>query len=156
MYEFLTKRGEMLAFGLGIALVLIFLFTVLPGLDNFNALPEDQRNTSDLFNLGLWLALILAGVTVLAAIGFGLWQGISNPKGSIKVLGGIAVLLAIFAIFYATSETETSGSIVEAMEEFDVDDNTSKMISAAIKTGIGLSIGSVIAFVVAELYNAFK
>lgn len=156
MYDFLVKRGEMLAFGLGILLVLIFLFTAIPGLDSFNALPEDQQNTSDIFNIGLWLAIVLLIITGIVAIGFGLLQLVTNPKGSIKVLIGLAALIAVFGVLYATSEVETTGSIVKASADFNVDDNTSKMISAAIKTGIGLSVVSVIAFIGAELWNAFK
>ena len=75
---------------------------------------------------------------------------------SMKVLMGLGVLAAVFAVFYATSEAETTGSIVDAAAEFNVDENTSKMISAAIKTALSLSVVSVLAFVLAELYNAFK
>ncbi len=156
MYDFLVKRGEMLAFGLGILLVLIFLFTAIPGLDSFNALPDDQRKTSDIFNIGLWLAIILSAITVLAAVLAGILQFISNPKGSMQVLIGLAVLGVIFFAFYATSTVETTGSIVDAAAEFKVDDNTSKMISAGIKTAMLMCAGSVAAFVLAELYNAFK
>ena len=156
MYEFLTKRGEMLAFGLGAVLVLIFLGTVLPGLDEFNSLPEETRDQSNLFNIGLYLALILAVITVVAALAFGLWQGISNPKGSIKVVAGLGAIAVLFGIFYATSEAETTGGVYESAQEFMVSDNASKMISAAIKTGITMTLGSVVAFILAEVYNAFK
>lgn len=156
MYDFLVKRGEMLAFGLGIILVLLFMFTVIPGLDSFNALPEDQQKTSDIFNTGLWLALILLAITALAAVLAGIYQFIRNPKGSVQVLGGLAILGVIFAIFYATATVETTGSIVDAAAEFKVDDNTSKMITAGIKTAILMSVGSVVAFIGAELFNAFK
>ena len=156
MYDFLVKRGEMLAFGLGIILVLLFMFTVVPNLDSFNALPEDQQKTSDIFNTGLWLALILLAITALAAVLAGIYQFIRNPKGSVQVLGGLAILGVIFAIFYATATVETTGSIVDAAAEFKVDDNTSKMITAGIKTAILMSVGSVVAFVGAELFNAFK
>jgi len=156
MYDFLVKRGEMIAFGLGALLVLIFLLTVIPNLDSFNALPKESRNTSDIFNTGLWLALILSGITVFTAVAAGIYQFISNPRGSIKVLMGLAALAVIFGIFYATSTVETSGSIVDAAAEFNVDDNTSKIISAGIKTAILMSVGSVITFIAAELYNAFK
>jgi len=156
MYDFLVKRGEMLAFGLGIILVLIFLGTALPGLDSFNALPEDQQNQSDIFNVGLWLAMILAGVTAAVALIFGLLQLVTNPKGSIKILIGLAVLAVVFGIFYATSEVETTGSIVKAAADFEVNDSTSKLISAGIKTAIGLSAVSVLAFIGFELRNAFK
>ena len=156
MYDFLVKRGEMLAFGLGIILVLLFMFTVVPNLDSFNALPEDQQKTSDIFNTGLWLALILLAITALAAVLAGIYQFIRNPKGSVQVLGGLAILGVIFAIFYATATVETTGSIVDAAAEFKVDDNTSKMITAGIKTAILMSVGSVVAFIGAELFNAFK
>lgn len=156
MYDFLVKRGEMLAFGLGIILVLIFLGTSLPNLDAFNALPEEQQNQSDIFNTGLWLAIILGGITAVVALGFGLLQLVTNPKGSIKVLLGLAVLAVIFGIFYATAEVETTGSIVKASADFGVDDTTSKMITAAIRTAGTLTIVSVVAFILAELYNAFK
>jgi len=156
MYDFLVKRGEMLAFGLGIILVLIFLFTAIPGLDSFNALPEDQQNQSDIFNVGLYLAMILGVITALTAIVFGLLQLVTNPKGSIKILVGLAVLAVVFGIFYATAEVETTGSIVKAAADFDVNDNTSKLITAGIMTAISLSVVSVVAFIGAELYNAFK
>ncbi len=156
MYDFLVKRGEMLAFGLGMILVLLFLFNVISGLDSFNALPKDQQTSSDIFNIGLWLSLILGGITAITAVGFGLWQFISNPKGSIKVLGGLAILGILFAIFYATATVETSGSIVDASAEFGVNDNTSKLITAGIRTAMVMGVGSIVAFIGAELLNAFK
>jgi len=146
----------MLAFGLGVILVLIYLFTAIPNLDSFNALPEDLRTTSTIFDIGLWLGIIMIAVTALFAIGFGIWQFITNPKGSIKVLGGLAAVVIMFGIFYATSESETTGALATTISEFKITDTVSKLISAGIKTVFGLSAVSVAIFLGGELYNAFK
>ncbi|MBT8221132.1 MAG: hypothetical protein KJP00_14995 [Bacteroidia bacterium] len=156
MYEFLTKKGEMIAFGLGVLLVLIFLGTVLPNLDQFNALPEDQQTSSGVFDIGLWLAIILLIVTAVVAVVAGLWQLIMNPKGSVKVLAGIGLLALILIIFYATSEAETTGRIAEVSQEFEVGEKASRFISGAIKTSLALCGLSALAFVVGELLNTFK
>ena len=156
MYEFLTKKGEMIAFGLGALLVAITLFSVFPGLEEFNLLPEDQQKTSDLFNLGIILTRALAVVTVaimLLAIIYNLVANFKDSKGIIAVVVGVLILMGIF---YATSEAETSGIVAEAVEEFSVGETASKLISAAIKTTGVLVGGSVLAFVVMELWNAIK
>lgn len=156
MYEFLTKKGEMLAFGLGVLLVLIFLGTVIPNLDSFNALPKDLQKTSGVFDIGLYLAIILLIVTVVVAIGAGLFHLVKNPKGSVKVLAGVAVLAVILFAFYATSEAETTGRTAELAQQFEVGDQASKFISGAIKTSLALCGLSALAFAVGEIYNTFK
>ena len=58
MYKFLAKHGQMLAFGLGIFVVLLFLIFAWMGLSEFNNMEEEAQTGSNIFNVGLmelWL-----------------------------------------------------------------------------------------------------
>ena len=45
MYKFLTKNGQLIAFGLGALITIIFLGVALSGMDEFNSLGFDEKRT---------------------------------------------------------------------------------------------------------------
>jgi len=86
MYKLLTKRGQLIAFGVGGVIIVIYYVSIMSGLDEFNALSEDDRATTGIFNLGLGATGLLLIICAAAMILFGLYHVITNPKGAIEIL----------------------------------------------------------------------
>jgi len=166
MYKFLTKNGQLLAILLGAIVVVIFLVSVFTGLDgagysvgdDLNKImkdaPEGDKPTFDFFNPGLYLTGGLAGIALLAAVIFGLWQLISSPKQSMKGIIGMAVIAIIFFAFYSNAIAEVPKAGL--LDEKDVSDNVSKLISGGIWTMLILFAGAFVIMILSEVRNLFK
>ncbi|MCB0704971.1 MAG: hypothetical protein KDC34_06665 [Saprospiraceae bacterium] len=155
MYQFLTKYGQLLAFGLGILVTVIFLIGVIGGLDEFNSLSEADRGTSNIFNFGLVASMVLTVICCLAWFFFAILHIADNPKGSLKGLLGVLALVAVFVVLYFMAKPAT-GSVAKTMADFNVSETTGKFISASISTTFVLLIGASLAFLVSEVRNFFK
>ena len=155
MYKFLAKNGQLLGFGLGALIVAIFLASALSGIDQFSALAEDQRGTSNIFNFGLQAAIALVVIGAIAAILFGLFQMVSHPKGAIKGIIGIGLLIALFFVGQAVAGPDTQ-SILDTRAEFNVTDGQSSLINGSIMGALLLAGLTVLAFVFSEVRNFFK
>ena len=156
MYRFLTKNGTSLAFGIGLLAAIIFLVPVFGGMESYNALTDETRNTSNIFNAGLWVVIILIILCLFISIAFGVWQLISNPKGSMKSIIGLVVIGILFFILFSMAQPETTGRIAEVSEEFEVTAGASKFISAGLWTLLALLAVAALSFVVSEVRNVFK
>ena len=155
MYNFLSKNGQLFAFLLGIIITAIFLFSVFGGLDEYNALAEDQRSTTNIFNFGLYAAGGLTLACAALALLFGVGQTLFNPKGAIKGLIGLAVLAGVYFIGQSMAGADTA-KVVETMAEFKVNDSQSGFINGAIGGGLILLGFAGVVFVISELLNFFK
>jgi hypothetical protein len=155
-YSFLTKHGQVLAFGFGLLMVLIFYGAVSSGLEEFNMVPQEEQSKSaegEIFMPGISLTVILIILAALAILVFSLIQIISNPKGAMKGLISLVGLLVIFGIAYATSSGEISPSW---NTEDKITAGISQYVGGAIKT-TGVLIGiALVAFVASEIRNFFK
>ncbi len=168
LYKFFTGKGQMVAFLLGVGLVLLTLLTAISGIKNagysvgedFNKIMKSEGNTEtfDFFDLVAFIPPILVISIIGIILLFGIMQIINNPKGSIKILGGFIVILAIAFIFYSTSEMETTGRIAELHKpsEFNVSETASKWISAGIKSVGVLFGGALVLMFLSEIRNLFK
>jgi magnesium-transporting ATPase (P-type) len=160
MYNLLTKKGQLFAFGLGLVIVLIFLGLALSGISEFNLLTEkeDQFQTT-IFNFGLWMPMILIAICIITILFFGVMGIASDPKGSMKGLIGFVALILIFVVAYMTSSEEASGRIAELVKRPDFSDVTPgvlKYIGGAISTTGILALIAIVAFGFSELRNLFK
>ncbi len=153
LYNTLNKHGQLIAFGFGALMVILFLVFVFSGLSGLGSNPTNE----DLYPLGLfdfgilgakWMAIIAA----IAAVVLEVMNIASSPKSAIRMLGGLAVIAVIFGIGYSMS----SGEITSSMKEFAVSAGTGKMIGAAIWTAIAMAVGAVLLMVVSELQGIFK
>ena len=54
MYNFLSRYGQLIAFGLGALLTVIFLATAFSSAEEFNALSESKQMETSIFNFGLY------------------------------------------------------------------------------------------------------
>lgn len=164
MYKFLSKKGEMIAFGLGVVVTLLFLISVVPNAADFNALPEKDpaRYASGIFNIGLWGAIILAVLAAVAMVGFGLFHTATNFKRSIKGIIGFGVLIGIFLVSYSMASGEITPFIEGAVAKFkdagngELSPGNLKFIGGGISTVIVLLLLAVAAFVFSEIRNFFK
>ena len=158
MYQFLVKNGQTVGFGLGLIVTVVFLISVLSGLDTYSTLPEEEQVNTTIFNAGLYGALALTVIAAVAMIFFGLYHIASNFKGSAKGIIGFAVLVAVFLISYSTSSGEAEGLIKEAVDKAgsDITPNNLKFISGGITTALVLIGAAALAFVLSEIRNFFK
>jgi MFS superfamily sulfate permease-like transporter len=165
MYNYLTKHGQLVAFLIGLVVIVVFLGSVISGLSSagydmgtdLNALDADVKQNINFFNPGLYLTAFLGAITAfLAFVLFGVWNLVKFPKDAIKFVSGIAVLLVIFFILYSMSGVETAGKLGELHDSEGISDGTSKFISGAMKTAMGLAFVSFIAMFAGELRNMFK
>ncbi|MCR9290903.1 MAG: hypothetical protein NXI23_26330 [Bacteroidetes bacterium] len=155
-YKFLTKNGQVVAFGFGLLMVLIFYGAVSSGLEEFSMVPQDEQAKSvegDIFMPGITLTVWLIILAAVAIIGFGIYHIVTDPKGAIKGIIGLVALLVVFGIAYATSSSEIS----EGWNTEDViTPSISQYVEGSIKT-TGILIGvALVAFVGSEIRNFFK
>src|SRR5690606_37163560 len=116
MYDFLTKRGQMLAFIVGIVVVIIFFVTANSGMSAAGydagtdlAVAGKEKladgslriTTMNFFNVGIWLTVILLALAAGLSVLFGFFHVIKFPKQSLKSLIGVAVLVVLFFVFYS-------------------------------------------------------
>ncbi len=164
MYNFLSKNGQFLGFGLGLLFVVIFLISVFSGLEGFNSLatPEEQYTTG-IFNAGIYGAIILIVIAAVAAILFSVFNIFSDLKGSLKGLIGIGVLLVIFFVLYSMSSGTAEGIVKKAVDSFHnnnpgatITEGILKFISGGIGLAVLLSLLGLLVAAVSEIRNAFK
>lgn len=165
MYNLLLKRGQTIAFVLGLIVIAIFLGSAFMGLgdagyglnEDLNKLPAEVKSGIDFFNPGLMLTVVLAVIAfVLAFVVFGVLDLVRFPKSAVRTLIGLAVIAVVFFALYSTSAVETVGKLGDIHQQFDISNGVSKFISGGLKTTLGLLGLSVLLMVVFELRNAFK
>ncbi len=156
MYNLLSKRGQLFAFALGVIVVVLYLVTALGGIEEWNALSEEDQLQTGIFNTGLGGAVVMTLIGAFLFLVTVIVGLITNPKGSIKIIAAFALVAILFAIFYGTAVPETTGSLGELADEFGLTDNQSKIVTAGLKSGIVLTLGAFGAFIVTELINLFK
>jgi hypothetical protein len=156
MYKILTKHGQLIAFGIGLLVIVLYLGSVFGGLDSFSLLSKEDRGTTNIFDLGLKATVVLLVICAIIAVLFGIYHMVTNPKGAIKGIIGLVVIIILFGILYSMSTPETSGIVGNAVEKFDLSANESKFISAALKSTLILGALAALSFVVSEIRNFFK
>lgn len=165
MYSLLAKRGQLFAILLGVALVTIFLGTVIGGLNSagysmssdLNQIMKDNPDqTFDFFNFGLYATVGLIAVAAIAALLFGLFQMLTNIKGSLTGIISLVAIIGIFFAFYSTAPDDLTGPISETLQQFNISSNISKFISGGLSTTLLMGVLSIGAMILFEIWNAFK
>lgn len=156
MYKALTKYGQLAAFSVGLIVIVVFFASVFSGVDAFNGLSKEDRGTTTIFNAGLYLTLGLLVVCAVIAILFGVFHMVTNPKGAMKAIIALGILLILFFALYSTTEPETSGIVANAVEKFNLTGGQSQFIGAALKSTLILGGIAVLSFIVSEISNIFK
>lgn len=164
MYQFLSKNGQVVAFGVGLLLTIIFLISAINGGSQLADLPEQdpRRFEVDAFNIGIYAAIALVVIAFIAAIVFGIYHVARNPKSGIKFLIGIGALLVVFFIFYAMADGDVSGQLEQVVRNFERDTGSEmspsliKAIGGGIITTIVLAGIAAVALIIAEVRALFS
>ena len=163
MYKFLTKNGQTIAFILGTAIVLIFFAMVVTNqnYETFSNMDADgikdvERYKFGMFDFGLMATVGLIIIGYILMFGFGLFQALTNIKGSLGAIAGLALIAIIFAIGYSTTDIETSGDVYKVAQKFNLSDGVRKFVGGAITTGVALTAIGGLAIVLSEVRNFFK
>lgn len=156
MYKFLTKHGTGAAFGLGLLVTVIGLIVIISGLGEYSLLTEDERPTSNIFNVALYGTFVLLIISVIAVIVFGVIQLASSPKAAIRFLSALAVIVLLGFLFYSLSDVETSGKVYERIQEGELTGGVSKILNGALWTTLALAGIAVLGIIFGEIRNLFK
>ncbi|MCB9081570.1 MAG: hypothetical protein H6555_07660 [Lewinellaceae bacterium] len=157
MYQFLSKNGQSLAFGLGVLITVIFLLIVMGGLSDFSALSKEEQVTTPIFNFGISAALFLTVATMVAMVVFGVLQVVGDVKGSMKGIIGLLAMVGVFVIAYMASSGTPEGPIKAAVEKVGgISEGAMKFIGGSITTALILVAIAFGAFIVSEVRNFFK
>lgn len=165
LYKLFSSKGQMFAFILGLVVVLLILGSVITGLsgagydmstDLNQVLKNSETEEFNFFNLLVTLPVILIGLALVFAVVFSVIQLFSDPKGSMKAIIGLGIVVVLFAVFYSMASPETAGRIGMLHDKFGITDGASKLISGGIKTTLTLVGAAAILMVISEIRNMFK
>ncbi len=165
IYKFFVSRGQTFSFLLGLVVVVIVVATAISGIgsagydmgtDLNEVLKNNSEETFDFFNAAVWLPVIMIGFIILLIALFSVSNLVSDPKGSLKSIIGLAVLLILFFILYSMAVPETAGRIGMLHDKFDISDGVSRFISGGIWTTLILIGGAAVLMVISSIINIFK
>jgi hypothetical protein len=105
-----------------------------------------------MLDFGLYALYVLLFIAVAAAIIFPLINSLSNPAGLIKSAIGIGVILVLFGIAYALSDTALPRSAIAA----GLSESSVKLIGAGLIMLYIVFILAVLAVIFSEVSKAFK
>lgn len=155
MYNTLAKNGTTIAFGLGALVVAIFLISVFTRIED--TMTIEDLIASNIFDLGLYLTIFLAAAGALAVLVFGLLSIVTDFKGAMKGLIGVAVLVVIFFVAYSAAAPAAEGTgVYSAMQKYDISEGVSKFISGAIITTLVTLAIAVISLIGSAIVNIVK
>ena len=161
MYNFLVKNGLTAGMGIGMLIIVIFMVTILTGLnsagfDSGTDLLQQDMTKIDFFNFGLYATILLSVVALLMMSVGVVWDMARNFKTGKKFIFGIVGLVVLFIVLYSMSKFETGGKWDTLNANFGITEGSSKLISAGIYTcGILVAL-SVLSIVVSEVRGFFK
>lgn len=163
MYNFLSKNGQVVAFGVGVVLVLIFLATAVPGAGDyyFDSMSDEEIYKVNAFNFGIFAAIALAVICAVGMLLFGLVQIATNLKGSIKGLVGVAVIALLMFVFYSMSQGAADHPTIEgAIEKYttssegrEISAGNLKWIGSAIRMGLLMAGTAFVALIVMPIIS---
>jgi len=102
----------------------------------------------------IYVAYAFVVLAAIFAIGFPVYQLMSNPKGALNTLIGLAILGVIVLIAYSLASDQVMNIV-----GYDGPDNnpgTLKMVGTGLFTTYILFFLSLAAIVITEIYNAVK
>lgn len=125
-----------------IVLGLVVLFSTIPAIQLFNT------------DLGLFVGYTLFFLAIAAAIIFPLINIIQNPRGAVKSVGGLAILVIIFVVSYSLAPAKELVNQVtgELMATADV----VQYAGAAISIGSIVFLTAVFTLIITELLSIFR
>ncbi len=179
MYSLLSKYGQLVALGVGVLITLLFFGIIMSSGDKLDAASQlslkegnAMLSATSIFDLGLYAVLFLTIAAAIAAVVFGIVNIAKDPKGSMKSLIGIGVLLAIFLIGYMAAGTD-GDDVMAAINKFNglikvgegenvadkfeyLNAGKSSFIGGALNTAYVLGGVAFLGLIVSEVMNLFR
>jgi hypothetical protein len=106
----------------------------------------------DSIDIGLYIMFAFFLVAVIAAILLPLINALKSPKGLLKSMAGVVVLVVVFLIAYALSD----GSVTPRYVMAGVDESSSKLIGAGLTVFYIVFIIAAIGVIFSEINKALK
>ena len=136
---------------------MIFFLPVVSGLpEGFSLLPDEEQTATSVFDVGLKATGALFVATVIITILASLLSLVKNPKGAVKGIIALAILLVVMFVLYSISADEDGSRVQAALAEFNVSSTLSQWISAFMKGSFIMVLGAVLIAIVGEIINIFK
>jgi len=167
VYNFFMKYGSLLALVVSVVILVVYFFSITGGFSSTEGIDsgtdlakyihQKDAQPIDFFNFGLKAAIVMTFIAAFAWVLFGLFGLVLNPKGSLKFLLSLAVVVVLFLVFKGSSPNETTGRLGELLvdPEYHVGD-WGPTISAGLKTMLSLFGLSIVTLIVSELISMFK
>ncbi|MBT8233927.1 MAG: hypothetical protein HKO66_05990 [Saprospiraceae bacterium] len=166
LFTFLNNKGQLGALILAVLCIIIVMGSIFAGLGSANyevgtdlvQILKDKESTQtfEFFNAAIIIPVILIGLAAFAMLSFGVKDVVSDPKGSIKLLAGVGVLVILFFIFQSMSDAHVTGKAAELVAKDNLADGTVKRIGGGIMTTVLLIGLAIAAAVVGGIANLFK
>lgn len=165
MYSFFNKYGQSLAFGLGVAITVIFLAMIFsdPATESLATMTPEEKFETSMFDFGLSVSIGLTVLTVIAMLVFGILQILQAPKASLKGIIGLGVVAILMFIAYSTAAGEPDHpTLVTAVDKFessqgvDLTPGQLKFIGGSIITALVMLAVSFVVLIVFGVRNFFK
>ena len=128
--------------------ILRYVISVLAVILVAMGIPDDGAK----IDLALNWTYIVFGVAVAAAILFPAFNILSNPKGALRSLVGLAIIAVIVGIAYSLSSSET---IVTSANVFD-DPTALKLSDTGLYTTYVAAVLAIVSIFVGEISKIFK
>ena len=153
MYNFLSKNGQLIAFIVGVILVAAFWIVAITGVNSFGDTPtEDQLFKSNIFDIGLVGARVLAIIAFILMLIFIVRSVIMNPKGSLPLIIAAVVILILFFVFKGMD----AGTVTKSMEKYRVSAAEGGIVSGGLWVAILMFFGAWIVLILSEVRGIFR
>lgn len=156
LYKLLSTKGTLMAFIVGLLGAVIFFIPVVGGLDGYNALPDAEKKTSNIFNLGIQLMLVILAISIIITIVWALVQMIMNPSGAKMGFIWLAVIGGLFALGYFVLNSPDNAAVIADLKANGVSDGKSKIIGGGLWMMLLMLLASLGVFIFSEIRNLFK
>lgn len=103
-------------------------------------------------NVGLYTTYFYLGLCVIGIIAGFVITAITDPQSIFKVIIGIVVILAVWAISYGMAD----GTVLDAYKKFDITESLSKFIGSTLFLTYALGILTIAGIIYTEVSSAFK
>lgn len=144
MYNFLSKNGQLVAFLVGVVLVGIFLIMAVSGAGDyyFEQMEDSEIFKVTIFDFGIVAAVVLTIICAVGMLFFGVFQIVSNFRGSMTGIIGVAVIAILMIVFFNISSGDVDHPTIERSIEKIVESGGEEPSSGVLKwIGSGLRMG---------------
>ncbi|MDZ4708403.1 MAG: hypothetical protein SH818_08410 [Saprospiraceae bacterium] len=156
LYKLLSTRGTLFAFLLGLVCIIIFAIPIFGGINSFNSLAPEQQKTSNIFNTGIVLMLVLLAAAVIVTVFWAIAQMAMNPSGAKYGLIWLALFVGLFALGYFVLNSPDNQAILDDLKTNDVSAGLSKYIGGGIWVMLLMIFAAFGIFIFSEVRNLFK